>query len=162
MGVRMVPIDLVAAVATVAFAGVMVGCTLAGSGSLGLQQRAGLVERRNPALAEALRRAETMGDFARGFATGPEAFSAVCTPSRRSWMDGARVRSADADLRVEPPEEALPPMPATVVALARGRHVAETSRPRHPSPAPVAPAARPPVQSAGGANSSGHQPSASG
>jgi hypothetical protein len=155
----MIPIDLVAVIATVAFVGVMVGCTLAGSESLGLQHRAGLVERRNPALAEALRRAETMGGFTRGFATGPEAFSPVCTPSRRSWMDGARIRSADSDLRVEPPEEALPPMPATVVALAQGRHRAEAPRPRHPSPAPPS---RTGTQSAGGANSSGHQPSASG
>jgi hypothetical protein len=159
MGVRMIPIDLVAAIATVAFVGVMVGCTLAGADSLGLQQRAGLVERRNPALAEALRRAETMGDFTRGFATGPEAFAPVCTPSRRSWMDGARIRSADSDLRVEPPEEALPPMPATVVALAQGRHRVEAPRPRHPSPAPPV---RTAAQSAGGAKSSGHQPSASG
>jgi hypothetical protein len=156
----MIPIDLVAAIATVAFVGVMVGCTLAGSGSLGLQQRAGLVERRNPQLAEALRRAESLSDFARGgFGSGVEPFSAVCTPSRSSWMDGARIRSADSDLRVEPPEEALPPMPATVVALAQGRHRAEAPRPRHPSPAaPV----RTVAQSAGGANSSGHQPSASG
>lgn len=152
----MIPIDLVA---TVAFVGVMVGCTLAGSDSLGLQQRARLVERRNPALAEALRRAETMGDFTRGFSTGSEMFSPACTPSRRSWMDGARIRSADSDLRVEPPEEALPPMPATVVALAQGRHRAEAPRPRHPSPAPQA---RTVAQSAGGAKSSGHQPSASG
>lgn len=160
MGVRMIPIDLVAAIATIAFVGVMVGCTLVGSGSLGLQQRAGLLERRDPALADALRRADRMSDFARGgFGTGAEAFSAVCTPSRRSWMDGARVRSAGSDLRVEPPEEALPPMPATVVALARGRHVAEAPRPRHPSPAPTA---RVDAQSAGGAKSSGHQPSASG
>lgn len=156
----MIPIDLVAAIATVAFVGVMVGCTLAGSDSLGLQQRARLVERRNPALAEALRRAETMGDFTRGFSTGSEMFSPACTPSRRSWMDGARIRSADSDLRVEPPEEALPPMPATVVALAQGRHRAEAPRPRHPSPA--TPQARAVAQSAGGAKSSGHQPSASG
>jgi hypothetical protein len=160
MGVRMIPIDLIAAVATIAFVGVMVGCTLAGSASLGLQQRAGLLERRDPSLAEALRRADSMSDLARGgFASGVEPFSAVCTPSRRSWMDGARVRSADSDLRVEPPEEALPPMPATVVALARGRHVAEAPRPRHPSPAPPA---RVGTQSAGGANSAGHQTSASG
>lgn len=160
MGVRMIPIDLVAAIATIAFVGVMVGCTLAGSGSLGLQQRAGLLERRDPALADALRRADRMSDLARGgFGTGIEAFSAVCTPSRRSWMDGARVRSAGSDLRVEPPEEALPPMPATVVALARGRHVAEAPRPRHPSPATPA---RADAQSVGGAKSSGHQPSASG
>jgi hypothetical protein len=159
----MIPIDLVAAIATVAFVGVMVGCTLAGSGSQGLQQRAGLVERRNPQLAEALRRADSLSDLARGgFGCGVEPFSGVCTPSRRSWMDGARIRSADSDLRVEPPEEALPPMPATVVALAQGRHRAEAPRPRHPSPVPPVPPVRTVAQSAGGANSSGHQPSASG
>ncbi|MGR2751303.1 hypothetical protein [Agromyces arachidis] len=153
--------DLIAVIATIAFAGVMVGCTLAGSGSLGLQQRAGLLERRNPGLAEALRRAEGMSDLARGgFTTGAEAFSAVCTPSRRSWMDGARVRAADSDLRVEPPEEALPPMPATVVALAGSRHVAEAPRPRHPSPRPSTGA--PVGQSPAGANRSGHHASASG
>lgn len=155
----MVLSDLIAAIATVAFVAVMVGCTLAGSASLGLHQRAGLLDRRNPELAEALRRAESMSDLTRGGVTaGADPF--VCTPSRRSWMDGARVRSADSDLRVEPPEEALPPMPATVVALASGRHVAQAPRPQHPSPAP--PARVPAGQSPGGANSSGHQPSASG
>ena len=134
-GVRMIPIDLVAAFATVAFVGVMVGCTLAGSGGLGLEKRAGLLDRRNPALADALRRAESFSDMRRSgaFFGGTDMLSPVCTPSRASWMDGARVRSADSDLRVEPPEEALPPMPATVVALANGEHVPPSQRPRHPS-----------------------------
>ena len=65
----------------------------------------------------------------------------------------ARVRAADSDLRVEPPEEALPPMPATVVALRRSEHVAQAPRPRHPLRA---------VQAADGTKSSGHQPTASG
>jgi hypothetical protein len=85
--------------------------------------------------------------------------SPVCTPSRRSWIDGARIRAADSDLRVEPPEEALPPMPATVVALARARHVAEAPRPRHPSTRTAEPVG---TQSAGGAKSPGHRPTASG
>ncbi|MBM7505332.1 hypothetical protein ACFPER_17740 [Agromyces aurantiacus] len=156
----MIPVDLVAAFATIAFVGVMVGCTLAGSSSLGLQQRAGLLERRDPALADALRRADAMSEFSRGGGFGGyEQMSPVCTPSRRSWMDGARVRAADSDLRVQPPEEALPPMPATVVALARGRHVAEAARTRHPSARPAEPAV---PQSAGGAKSPGHRPTASG
>jgi hypothetical protein len=155
----MFSVDLVAAFATIAFVGVMVGCTLAGSGSLALQRRAGLVERRNPALAEALRRADAMSDLRSGGFPGMEALSPVCTPSRRSWIDGARVRAADSDLRVEPPEEVLPPMPATVVALAQGRHVAESPRPRHPSGRPAEPST---PQPAGGAKRPGQSPTASG
>ncbi|MBT2498889.1 hypothetical protein J7E25_07250 [Agromyces sp. ISL-38] len=148
-------IDLIAAVATVAFVAVMVGCTLAGSRTFGLEQRAGLLDRRNPALAAALRRAESFSDLSRsGFYAG-ETFSAVCTPSRASWIDGARVRAADSDLRVEPPEEALPVMPATVVALAGSEHVPQSKRSRHPS-------RRTEPQPAGGAKNSGHQPTASG
>ncbi|WP_430645691.1 hypothetical protein [Agromyces sp. GXS1127] len=158
----MFPMDLVAVLATLGFAGVMVGCTLAGSRGLGLEQRAGLLDRRNPQMADALRRAESFGDLSRGgFYGGAEQFSSVCTPGRRSWIDGALVRANDSDLRVEPPEETLPAMPATVVALAGARHVAEAPRPRHPSPGRVRPEA-PVAQSAGAANSSGHQASASG
>lgn len=156
----MIPVDLVAGLATIAFVGVMVGCTLAGSSSLGLHQRAGLIERRDPSLAAALRRAEAMSDLRGGGYGAWDTMSPVCTPSRRSWIDGARIRAADSDLRVEPPEEALPPMPATVVALARAHHVAEAPRPRHPSttrmPEPVG------TQSAGGAKRSGHRRTASG
>ena len=154
----MIPMDVIAAVATVAFFGVMVGCTLAGSTSQWLRNRAGLAERRNPGLAEALRRADSISDLARGGFAEIE-FSPVCTPSRRSWIDGARVRAADSDLRIEPPEEALPPMPATVVALARSRHVAEAPRPRHPSPRPAEPVA---AQRSGGAKRPGQRPAASG
>jgi len=68
----------------------------------------------------------------------------------------ARIRSTDSDLRVEPPEESLPPMPATVVALARGEHVPQAPRPRHPS------TSSPVRAQAGAAKSSGHQPTASG
>ncbi|RXZ48430.1 hypothetical protein [Agromyces binzhouensis] len=158
----MIPMDVVALLATLGFVGLMVGCTLAGARGLGLEQRAGLLDRRNPQLADALRRAESFSDLSRGgFYGGAEQFSTVCTPGRRSWIDGALVRSNDSDLRVEPPEETLPPMPATVVALAGARHVAEAPRPRHPSPAPVRPDV-PVGQSAGGAKSPGHQPTASG
>jgi hypothetical protein len=158
----MVPMDVIATLATLGFVGVMVGCTLAGARGLGLEQRAGLLDRRNPQMADALRRAESFSDLSRGgFYGGAEQFSSVCTPGRRSWIDGARVRATDSDLRVEPPEESLPPMPATVVALARARHVVEAPRPRHPSPVPARRDA-PVGQSAGGAKSSGHQPSASG
>jgi|GEM_PF-2691393 len=158
----MIPIDLVAMLATLGFVGVMVGCTIGASRMTGLEQRAGMLDRRNPALADALRRAESFSDLSRGgFYGGAEQFSAVCTPGRRSWIDGALVRSHDSDLRVEPPEETLPPMPATVVALAGARHVADAPRPRHPSTVPTRPEA-PIAQSAGGAKSPGHQPTASG
>jgi hypothetical protein len=148
-------VDLLAALATLAFVGVMVGCTLAGSRSFGLEQRAGLLDRRNPALADALRRAESISDLSRSGLYLGEMFSVVCTPSRASWIDGARVRAADSDLRVEPPEEALPPRPATVVALSGSEHVPQPKRPRHPS-------RRTEPHSAGGAKNSGHQPTASG
>ena len=94
-----------------------------------------------------------MSDFPGGGVFGDEAFSSLCTPSRRTWHDGARVRATDSDLRVEVPEEALPPMPATVVALGRGEHVPQAPRPRHPARR---------SQPAGTAKSSGHQPTASG
>ncbi|BDZ55918.1 hypothetical protein [Agromyces marinus] len=162
----MISNDLLGLLATIAFAGVMVGCTLGASRMSGLEQRAGMLQRRNPELADALRRAESFSDLSRGgYYGGADTFSTVCTPGRRSWIDGALVRAADSDLRVEPPEEALPPMPATVTALAGSRHTPQAVRPRHPSPAsqPVArPAPAGQAQSAGGANSSGHQPSASG
>ncbi|GAA2028303.1 hypothetical protein GCM10009819_09900 [Agromyces tropicus] len=158
----MIPMDLVATLATLGFVGVMVGCTIGASRMTGLEQRAGMLDRRNPGLADALRRAESFSDMTRsGFYGGAEQFSTVCTPGRRSWIEGARVRANDSDLRVEPPEEVLPPMPATVVALAGSRHVAEAPRPRHPSPRPGRPT-QPVGQSAGGANSAGHHPTASG
>ncbi|MFD4420807.1 hypothetical protein ACFWN7_04785 [Agromyces sp. NPDC058484] len=150
---RMISADLIAVLGTIGFVGLFVGVsTLAGAG-LGLEKRAGLLERRDPGTAAALRRAQFMSDFPGGGVFGDEGFTAVCTPSRRTWHDMARVRSSDSDLRVEAPEEALPPMPATVVALTRGEHVPQAPRPRHPSR---------PTQAAGGAKSPGHQPTASG
>ncbi|WP_350349480.1 hypothetical protein ABIQ69_06065 [Agromyces sp. G08B096] len=135
----MISVDLVAVLASVAFVGAIVGSTLLASDGLGLDRRAAMLERRDPGTAEALRRAGAIGDYSRGGIFGDEAFAAVCTPTRRSALDMARVRATDSDLRIEPPEEALPPMPATVVALASGTHVAT----RHPSPAgsPAGPAA---------------------
>jgi hypothetical protein len=155
----MIIVDLIAVLATVAFVGLLVGTSMLAGGGFGLEKRASLLERRDPGTAAALRRAQFISDFPGGGVFGDEAFSAVCTPSRRSWHDGARVRAADSDLRVEPSEEALPPMPATVVALRGSEHVPQTARPRHPggSPQPVRTA-----QPAGGAKSSGHQPTASG
>ena len=152
MGVRMIAADLIAVLATVAFVGLFVGTsTLAGRG-FGLEQRAGLLERRDPGSATALRRAQSVTDYTSSVVFG-EGFSAVCTPSRRSGLDMARTRGADSDLRVEVPEEALPPMPATVVALGRSEHVPQAPRVRHPLGS---------TQVAGGAKSSGHQPTASG
>jgi hypothetical protein len=155
----MMLVDLIAGLATVAFVGLLVGTSMLAGSGFGLEKRASLLERRDPGTAAALRRAQFISDFPGGGVFGDEAFSAVCTPSRRSWHDGARVRAADSDLRVEPSEEALPPMPATVVALGRSEHVPQTPRPRHPgrSAQPVRTA-----QPAGGAKSSGHQPTASG
>jgi hypothetical protein len=149
----MIIADLIAVLATVAFAGLFVGTSMLAARGFGLEQRAGLLERRDPGTAEALRRAQSVTDFAAGGVFGNEGFSSICTPSRRTWHDGARVRGADSDLRVEVPEEALPPMPATVVALRRSEHMPQSPRPRHPLAVP---------QTAGGAKNSGHQPMASG
>ncbi|WP_188741504.1 hypothetical protein [Agromyces bauzanensis] len=149
----MISVDLIATLATVAFVGLIVGTSVLTARGIGLEQRAGLLERRDPGTAAALRRAQFMSDFPSGGVFGDEGFSAVCTPSRRTWHDGARVRATDSDLRVEPPEEVLQPMPATVVALGRGEHVPQTPRPRHPLRV---------RQSAEGTKSSGHQPTASG
>ena len=154
----MISVDLIAVLATLAFAGVFVGSSMLAGRGLGLEQRAGLLERRDPGTAEALRRAQSFTDYSSSTVFGGEGFSAVCSPSRRSWHDMARVRATDSDLRVEVPEESLPPMPATVVALARSEHVPQAPRTRHPSAA----AAAQPAQAAGGAKSSGHQPTASG
>lgn len=153
----MISVDLIAVLATLAFAGVFVGSSMLAGRGLGLEQRAGLLERRDPGTAEALRRAQSFTDYSSSTVFGGEGFSAVCSPSRRSWHDMARVRATDSDLRVEVPEESLPPMPATVVALARSEHVPQAPRTRHPSAAAAQPA-----QAAGGAKSSGHQPTASG
>ena len=161
----MISVDLIAVLATVAFAGVFVGTSALAGRGFGLEQRAGLLERRDPGTAEALRRAQSFTDYSSSTVFGGEGFSAVCSPSRRSWHDMARVRASDSDLRVEVAEEALPPMPATVVALARSEHVPQAPRPRHPSPVAAAQPAMAQsamAQSAGGAKSSGHQPTASG
>lgn len=121
-------IDLLAGLATLAFAGVFVGCSVLASGGLSLERRAELMERRDPVGAAALRRAQTLHDLSYIGMFGDEAFGAVCMPSRRSSLDMAMIRASDSDLRVEPPEEALPPMPATVTALASGSHVALSRR----------------------------------
>ncbi|WP_152030889.1 hypothetical protein [Agromyces aureus] len=163
--------DLVSIVGGVGFVAAMVVCSAAASRVFGLEQRAGLMERRDPGLAEALRRADSLSSLAHSGVYGLDGISAVCTPSRRSGLDMARVRASDSDLRVEPPEEALPPMPKTVLALASGSHLAPRVRPRHPMPErhpttepqrePVRESARDP-QEAGAANSPGHQATASG
>ena len=153
----MISVDLIAVLGTLAFTGLFVGSSMLAGRGFGLEQRAGLLERRDPGPAEALRRAQSFTDYSSSIVFGGEGFSAVCSPSRRGWHDMARVRATDSDLRVEVPEEALPPMPATVVALARSEHVAQAPRTRHPSPVAAQPA-----QVAGGAKSSGHQPTASG
>jgi hypothetical protein len=149
----MISADLIAVLGTVAFVGLFVGSSMLAGSGFGLEKRASLLERRDPGTAAALRRAQYMSDFPGGGVFGDEAFSSVCTPSRRTWHDGARVRATDSDLRVEVPEEALPPMPATVVALGHGEHVPQAPRPRHPIRR---------SQPAGTAKSSGHQPTASG
>jgi hypothetical protein len=151
----MVSADLIAVLATAAFVGVFVGTSVLAGRGLGLEQRAGLLERRDPGTAAALRRAQSITDFASGSVFGDEGFGSVCTPSRKSWHDMARVRATDSDLRVEAPEETLPAMPATVVALARGEHVPQGPRTRHPSAEPVR-------AQAGAAKSAGHQPTARG
>jgi hypothetical protein len=149
----MISADLIGVLGTVAFAGLFVGTSMLASSGFRLEQRANLIERRDPGTAAALRRAQFMSDFPGGGVFGDEGFSTVCTPTRHSRLEMARVRATDSDLRVEVAEETLPPMPATVVALGRSEHVPHTSRPRHPSRQ---------SQPAGGAKSSGHQPTASG
>ncbi|WP_448810591.1 hypothetical protein [Agromyces bauzanensis] len=149
----MISVDLIAVLATIAFVGLLVGTSVLASGGLGLEQRAGLLERRDPATAAALRRAQSITDFASGGVFGDEGFSTVCTPSRRSWHEMARIRAADSDLRVEVAEETLPPMPATMVALGRSAHVPTTARPRHPLQVP---------QPAGTSKRPGHHETASG
>lgn len=100
----------------------VVGLAVATSDRFGLDARAGLMERRDPAAADALRRAQAVHEL-RGGGYGDESVGAVCTPSRRSWIEGARIRGSDFDPRFEVAEEQLPPMPATVVALASAEHV---------------------------------------
>ncbi|GAA1834177.1 hypothetical protein [Agromyces salentinus] len=153
-------IDLAQVVGGVAFLATMVVASAAATRVLGLEQRAGLLERRDPGRAEALRRADAMGSISQVGGFGFDGMSAVCTPSRSSWLDMARVRASGSDLRVEPPEEALPPMPTTVLALAQGEHVARGVRPRHPSPEPRGVPHEPQV--AGTAKNAGHQATASG
>jgi hypothetical protein len=155
----MIMVDLIAALATVAFVGLLVGTSMLAGRGFGLEQRAGLLERRDPGTAAALRRAQSVTDFASAGFFGTEGFSVVCTPSRRSGLEMARIRATDSDLRVEAAEEAMPPMPATVVALGRSEHMPQTPRPRHPVRS-----AQPgrSVQSAGTVKSAGHQPTASG
>jgi hypothetical protein len=156
----MMSVDLFTVLTTVGFVGFLVGTSMLAGRGLGLEQRAGLLERRDPATAEALRRAQSITDFSSGSVFGDEGFySPVCTPSRRSGLDMARVRGTDSDFRVEVAEEALPPMPTTVVALGRSEHVPRTPRTRHPvrTDQPARPA-----QPAETAKSSGHQPTASG
>jgi hypothetical protein len=154
----MIIVDLIAVLATVAFIGLLVGTSMLAGRGFGLEQRARLLERRDPATAAALRRAQSVTDFASAGFFGTEGFSVVCTPSRRSGLEMARIRATDSDLRVEAAEEATPPVPATVVVLG-GEHVAQTRRPRHPvrgaEPARSA-------QPVGAAKSAGHQPTASG
>lgn len=153
-------VDLLALLATAGLVGLFVGTSVLAGRGFGLEQRAGLLERRDPGTAAALRRAQSVTDFASVGIYANEGFSAVCTPSRRSGLEMARLRATDSDLRVEAAEETLPPMPATVVALGDSRHVATAPRTRHPhrsgQPTTTAP------QPAGTAKSAGHQPTASG
>ena len=153
-------VDLITVLTTVGFVGLLVGTSVLSGRGLGLEKRAGLLERRDPATAQALRRAQSITDFSSGSVFGDEGFySPVCTPSRRSGLDMARVRGTDSDLRVEVAEEVLPPMPATVVALGRSEHMPRMPRTRHPhrTDEPARPA-----QPAETAKSPGHQPTASG
>ncbi|MFK4728089.1 hypothetical protein ROT00_00205 [Agromyces mediolanus] len=121
----MLPLD---ALLGAGFILLVVGLAVATSDRFGLDTRAGLLERRDPAAASAMRRAQAVHEL-RGGGYGDECVGAVCTPSRRSWIDGARIRGADTDPRVEVAEEQLPPMPATVVALATATHVPSVRRP---------------------------------
>jgi hypothetical protein len=149
----MIIVDLIAVLATVAFIGLLVGTSMLAGRGFGLEQRARLLERRDPGTAAALRRAQSVTEFTSVGYFGTEGFAVICTPTRRSGLDMERIRATDSDLRVEPAEEAMPPMPATVVALGRSEHVPQARRWRHPGRS---------AQPAGAAKSSGHQPTASG
>src|SRR4029453_15128233 len=106
----MIPVDLIAVLGTVVFAGLFVGSSLLAGSGFGLEKRATLLERRDPGTAAALRRAQFMSDFPSGGVFGDEGFSAICTPSRRSGLDMARI----------PATNSGPPPPASVDADARG------------------------------------------
>ncbi|QAY73560.1 hypothetical protein ET445_09625 [Agromyces protaetiae] len=124
--------DVLAVLAMIAFAGAFVGSSVLAGDGFALGRRAADLERRDPGRAEALRRAGLISDL-RGSGLGDEAFGPVCSPSRRSALDVARVRSGDDDPRHETPAEAAPDLPVTVVALASGSHVAMPPAPWHPT-----------------------------
>jgi len=128
MGAAMSTIDLLAGLATVAFAGVFIGCSVLASGGLSLERRAQMLERRDPASADALRRAQALHDVGYIGFFGDDSFFAVCTPSRRSALDMAMMRGTDADLRVEPAEETPLPAAPTVSALVGRSHLAVRPR----------------------------------
>lgn len=121
-------IDVLTGFAILAFVGVFVGCSVLASGEPALERRAALLERRDPAAAEALRRAQASRDLSYIGMFGDGAFFAVCTPSRRSMIEAAELRAADDEYRFALPEDASPPKPAPVAALAGGSHVALSRR----------------------------------
>ena len=105
----MLPVDLIAVLGTVAFAGVFVGSSLLAGSGFGLEKRASLLERRDPGTAAALRRAQFMSDFPAGGMFGDEGFSAICTPSRRSAAAVPGSRRSSSDARFSRPK----PLPAS-------------------------------------------------
>ena len=123
----------------------------------GIERRLRRLDRGDPATAEAVRRAQAVSDLARGGYFGLESIAIVCTPTRRSLH-------LSGDDEYAEPVEAPPAQPEAVTAKPlvtltprtpprrAARASAAASRPGHPSTADYS----------GGANSSGHQPTASG
>ena len=95
----------------------------------GIERRLRRLDRGDPATAEAVRRAQSVSDLARGGHFGLESIAIVCTPSRRS------LHLSGDDAYVEP-MSAPPARPEAVsakpLATAPQRHhlVARRSRPR--------------------------------
>ena len=95
----------------------------------GIERRLRRLDRGDPATAEAVRRAQTVSDLARGGYFGLESIAIVCTPSRRS------LHLSGDDEYVEP-MSAPPARPEAVSAkplatAPQGHHlVARRSRPR--------------------------------
>ncbi|WP_395242641.1 hypothetical protein ACGGZK_10650 [Agromyces sp. MMS24-K17] len=134
--------DLLSFAATLAFAGVLVGTTLLASDGLALDRRAGRLERRDPATAEALRRAQAVTDFSRGGVFGDEAYGVVCSPTRRAWFDVARSGADDEPQPVaSAPTAARPVVLAGAPDLATVAHVPR-SRPHPPAVVPRLPVPR--------------------
>ena len=142
----------------VGFLVAFIAVSAATSDLTGIERRLRHLDRGDPATAEAVRRAQAVSDLARGGYFGLESIAIVCTPSRRS------LHLSGDDEFVEP-MSAPPAQPEAVTTTQPVRDGTPGQSPRRAAPASAA-ASRPGHPStadySGGANSSGHQPTASG